>query len=90
MHEFTNTPNVAFLASWSVVLLCICFDLFISFYAVLPPTFNRNYPYTLLQFHPLWLKVGGKGADIPNTFLLALGSCDSDSFPNIHQLLLIS
>ncbi len=30
------------------------------------------------------------GADIPNTFLLALGSCDSDSFPNIHQLLLIS
>ncbi len=30
------------------------------------------------------------GADIPNTFLLALGSCDSDSFPNIHQLLLTS
>ncbi len=26
----------------------------------------------------------------PNIFLLALGSCDSDSFPNIHQLLLIS
>ncbi len=30
------------------------------------------------------------GAETPNTFLLALGSCDSDSFPNIHQLLLIS
>ncbi len=42
----------------------------------------------LRQWRTLWQ--GQLGADIPNTFLLALGSCDSDSFPNIHQLLLIS
>ncbi len=42
----------------------------------------------LRRWHTLWQSQ--LGADIPNIFLLALGSCDSDSFPNIHQLLLIS
>ena len=42
----------------------------------------------LSQWHALWQSQ--LQADIPNTFLLALGSCDSDSFPNIHQLLIIS
>ena len=45
----------------------------------------------LRRWQALWnSQLQGKAVNIPDTFILALGSCDSDSFPNIHRLLIIS
>ena len=45
----------------------------------------------LRRWQALWQqKSKDDEADIPNNLLLALGSCDIDSFPNIHCLLMIA
>ena len=41
----------------------------------------------LRRWHTLWTDV--EDSDTPQNFIQALASCDSDSFPNIYQLLLI-
>ena len=41
----------------------------------------------LRWWHTLWTDV--EDSETPQNFIQALASCDSDSFPNIYQLLLI-
>ena len=43
----------------------------------------------LRRWQSLWQQ-GSLSTSIPNNLLLALGSCDADSFPNIHCLLVIA
>ena len=45
----------------------------------------------LRRWHALWQQKSREDeVDIPNNLLLALGSCDVDSFPNIHSLWVIA
>ena len=54
--------------------------------------FPRSLPSEVRRWEGLWKTQklnGNKEQTIPNNLLQALGACDSDSFPNIHHLLLI-
>ena len=44
----------------------------------------------LQRWQSLWQQGSLSTTSIPNNLLLALGSCDADSFPNIHCLLVIA
>ena len=43
----------------------------------------------LRRWQTLWSDESSSTSSTPNNLLLALGSCDVDSFPNVHRLLLI-
>ena len=54
--------------------------------------FPKSLPSEVRQWEGLWKTKtlnGNKELTIPNNLLQALSACDSDSFPNIHHLLLI-
>ena len=44
----------------------------------------------LRQWQSLWQQEGQNVASVPSNLLLALGSCDIDSFSNIHSLLVMA
>lgn len=51
---------------------------------------SRSLANELRRWQVLWQQKGKEDeAGVPNNLLLALGSCDVDSFPNIHCLLVI-
>ena len=60
-------------------------DKFMFWDAGLPS--SKSLPRELQRWQSLWNS--DKTAEAPQNLLQALASCDADSFPNIHQLLLI-